>query len=82
MIGKAVDPAARGLGVGGALVDLVLDRFRRDGMRGVVLSTLPEMTDAHRLYERRGFRRAPERDWAPVPGVDLLAYALDLEETP
>lgn len=78
----AVDPAARGLGVGGALVDLVLHRFRREGMRGVVLSTLPAMSDAHRLYERRGFTRAPERDWAPVPGVDLLAYTLDLEETP
>jgi N-acetylglutamate synthase len=29
----------------------------------VVLSTLEEMTSAHRLYERLCFRRAPERDW-------------------
>jgi hypothetical protein len=31
---------------------------------------------AHRLYERLGFRRAPERDWARR-GVPRL-YTLDL----
>jgi hypothetical protein len=36
------------------------------------------MTAAHRIYERLGFTRIPERDWSPVPGVDLLAYRLDL----
>jgi hypothetical protein len=36
------------------------------------------MTSAHRIYERLGFRRAPERDWSPVPGVDLMAFALRL----
>ena len=28
--------------------------------------------------ERLGFTRLPERDWHPVPGVELLVYALDL----
>ena len=42
----------------------------------MVLSTDPRMTAAHRLYERLGFRRLPERDWTPVPGIDLLVYAL------
>jgi hypothetical protein len=36
------------------------------------------MTAAHRLYESLGFVRDPARDWAPVPGVDLLAYRLDV----
>jgi hypothetical protein len=36
------------------------------------------MTAAHRLYERLGFTRLPERDWTPLPGVDLLVYSLDL----
>jgi hypothetical protein len=36
------------------------------------------MTAAHRLYERLGFTRLPDRDWTPVPGVDLRVYALDL----
>ena len=73
-----VDPAARGLGVGTALVQACLERARAAGKQRMVLSTEPGMTTAHRLYERLGFTRLPERDWSPVPGVDLLVYALDL----
>ena len=74
----AVSPAAQGQGVGAALVRLCIDRFREVGAPGIVLSTLHEMSPAHRLYERHGFERLPERDWSPVPGVDLVAYYLDL----
>ena len=74
----AVSPAVRGQGVGDRLVRSCLDRARAAGKRRVVISTDPRMTAAHRLYERHGFRRLPERDWSPVPGVDLLVYALDL----
>jgi ribosomal protein S18 acetylase RimI-like enzyme len=74
----AVSPAAQGQGVGAALVALCINRFREVGAPGIVLSTLPAMHAAHRLYERHGFVRAPERDWSPVPRVDLVAYHLDL----
>jgi ribosomal protein S18 acetylase RimI-like enzyme len=74
----AVDAAVRGRGVGDLLVRTCLDRARAGGKRRVVISTDPRMTAAHRLYQRLGFRRLPERDWSPVPGVDLLVYALDL----
>ena len=74
----AVAPAARRRGVGEALMQLVLDRFRDLGSHAVVLSSLAEMTAAHRVYERAGFRRLPERDWSPIPGVDLLAFRLEL----
>ena len=74
----AVDPAARGRGVGRALLDLTVERFRGDGARAVLLGSLAAMTDAHRLYERAGFERAPERDWGPEPGVQLLCYRLPL----
>jgi ribosomal protein S18 acetylase RimI-like enzyme len=74
----AVAPEARGLGVGTALVDLVLDRFRREGATAVVMSTLAEMRAAHRIYERAGFVRDPSRDWSPAPGVDLVTYRRDL----
>ncbi len=73
-----VDPAARGAGVGELLVTTCLDRARAAGKASMVLSTDPRMTAAHRLYERLGFRRLPGRDWSPVPGVDLLVYALGL----
>jgi ribosomal protein S18 acetylase RimI-like enzyme len=72
----AVDPAAHGRGVGTALLRRVLDDSRRRGNDGVVCSSLPEMRAAHRIYQRLGFRRVPERDWSPVPGVDLLAFAI------
>ena len=36
------------------------------------------MTAAQRLYERLGFTRLPERDWSPVPEIDLLVYSREL----
>jgi ribosomal protein S18 acetylase RimI-like enzyme len=74
----AVDPAAQGRGVGTALLGRVLDASRRRGSADVVCSSLPEMRAAHRIYRRLGFRRAPERDWSPVPGVELLAFTVAL----
>lgn len=72
MLGTAAD--ARGRGVGEALVRAAVARSRELGLTGMAFSTRPDMTAAHRLYERLGFRRAPERDWAPFPGMDLLVY--------
>lgn len=74
----SVAPQARGMGIGTALIDLVLARFRDEGARAVVLSSLSEMSAAHRLYERAGFTRLPDRDWSPVDGVHLIAYRLEL----
>jgi ribosomal protein S18 acetylase RimI-like enzyme len=72
----AVNHAARGRGVGQALVELCLRRSRELGYAGVRMSSMDRMTSAHRVYERLGFVRAPEDDWSPGPGVRLLAYAL------
>ena len=71
----AVDPRAQGRGVGAALLRHMVDAsFALE--RAIVCSSLPEMRTAHRIYERAGFRRLPERDWSPVPGVQLLAFGL------
>ncbi|WP_027863174.1 GNAT family N-acetyltransferase [Marmoricola sp. URHB0036] len=72
----AVDPAARGRGVGQALVELCLRRSREQGYAGVRMSTMDQMTSAHRVYERLGFTRLPDDDWSPEPGVSLLAYGM------
>ena len=74
----SVDRRARGEGVGELLVRGCVERARAAGKTRMVLSTDVRMTAAHRLYERLGFTRLPERDWSPIPGVQLLAYALDL----
>lgn len=76
----AVEPAARGRGVARTLLDACVDRSEAKGERAVVISTTQDMTAAHRLYEGRGFRRAPDRDWWPRPGVHLWVYRLDLAD--
>ncbi|WP_026401224.1 GNAT family N-acetyltransferase [Actinomadura rifamycini] len=72
----AVLAKARGAGAGRALVTACVDRARTAGLRGLRLSTQPNMADAHRLYDRMGFARTPDRDWSPVPGLRLLTYAM------
>jgi ribosomal protein S18 acetylase RimI-like enzyme len=74
----AVSPAARGLGVGTALTEQCLQRSRALGLDRVVMCSAWNMTTAHRIYQRLGFTRLPDRDWEPVPGVQLLAFTLDL----
>jgi ribosomal protein S18 acetylase RimI-like enzyme len=73
----AVDPAARGRGVGRALVQACLDRARAAGKRRMTLHTTEWMAVARAMYERAGFRREPEGD-VQLPGVALIAYAADL----
>jgi ribosomal protein S18 acetylase RimI-like enzyme len=70
----AVAPAARGRGVGRALVQFCIDRTAELGLSGLTICSLPQMTTAHRLYESFGFRRAPDLDWEPVEGFTLWAF--------
>jgi ribosomal protein S18 acetylase RimI-like enzyme len=74
----SVAPEARGRGVGSALVDWCIEEARTTGLAEILLSTLPEMTTAHRLYESRGFVRRPELDWSPFPDIVLWAFSLAL----
>ena len=71
-------PAARGSGAGTALVNACIARARESGRSALVLSTPPDWTTGQRLYEALGFRRAPDRDFDPVPGFRLWAYVIDL----
>lgn len=74
----AVAPTARGRGIGEALTAACVGRARELGRAAVVLHSTAVMADAHRLYTRMGFRRDDKHDWSPAPGVELLAFRLDL----
>lgn len=79
----AVAPQARGRGVGEALTRHVIALARERGSHRVVMNSGPEMTAAHALYIKLGFRRLPEREGrvevAPGRFIDLLAFGFDLE---
>ncbi len=73
-----VDPAARGRGIGEALVRACVQEASAAGCRRVRLSTQDDSRAAHRIYRRLGFVPVPERDWEYEPGVPLRAWALEL----
>ncbi|MBW8303826.1 MAG: GNAT family N-acetyltransferase [Brevundimonas sp.] len=59
-------PAARGLGLGRALTQAVIDQARRSGYRELRLDTLASMSAAQALYGSMGFERV-EPYYAPTP---------------
>ncbi|MEH0935576.1 GNAT family N-acetyltransferase [Micromonospora psammae] len=79
----AVDPAAQGRGAGAALARACVERAAARGCSAVVICVRSGFAGAaHRLYERLGFVRAPEKDFSPLPGVDLLGLRLALTARP
>jgi GNAT superfamily N-acetyltransferase len=75
----AVAPAARGRGVGAALMKECIRRARLAGAPALTLHTTDIMQEAMRLYERLGFQRAPELDIEPAPGLTAKGFRLSLE---
>ena len=81
-----VEPRARGLGVGRALLEACLERALAAGAPVICLHTAEFMPAAVAIYEAAGFRRDPVHDFdaaghlAPdgVRPVPILAYRLDL----
>jgi ribosomal protein S18 acetylase RimI-like enzyme len=73
----AVAPAARGHGVGEALVEECIRRARARGAASVLLHTGSFMEAAVRLYERMGFVRV-KTEGDPELDRQLLTYRLPL----
>lgn len=59
-------PAARGLGVGAALVARVVAAAQDAGYREMLLDTLPTMTGAIKLYRAAGFEDVPAYYDTPI----------------
>ena len=69
----AVAPANRGRGYGRLLTQACIKRARDLSIPTIFLFTGTFMTAARQLYEKLGFKRAPEFDREPGP----IAYRLD-----
>ncbi len=76
----AVAPAARGHGIGAALIRECLHRARQSGAAAVTLHTTEMMRVAMQMYERMGFVRAPELDFHPVPEITIKGYRYRFDE--
>jgi ribosomal protein S18 acetylase RimI-like enzyme len=74
----AVAPQGQGNGVGRSLLQAVIERADKRGLRRLRLCTNPVMQAAQHLYETTGFSRTPGLDWSPGPGLTLRAYELAL----
>ena len=71
-----VRPAARGLGIGAALVGAIITSAEELGYAEMRLDTLPTMPEAFALYERFGFLQIPAYYHNPVPGTVYLGKRL------
>jgi GNAT superfamily N-acetyltransferase len=72
-----LDPAARGTGLGGRLVDTCLDHARKAGYTRMTLWTTDGLGAARNLYLRRGFRLTGEQPQRRF-GVDLVGQTYEL----
>ena len=75
----AVAPAARGRGVGVALMRECIRRARESRSPALTLHTMDMMEAAMRLYGRLGFQRAPKLDIEVAPGVTVKGFRLGLD---
>jgi len=54
-----LSPAARGIGLGKALIEKCLAWAKKNGFQKVYLESMPELTKALVVYEKMGFRYLP-----------------------
>lgn len=71
-----VRPAFRGVGLGRALAQALLDEARRAGYSVVLLDTLDDMEAARDLYATLGFEEIPPYYFNPIAGAHYLKAEL------
>jgi putative acetyltransferase len=73
-----VRPAFRGHGIGRALTLTLIAAAQEIGYRALRLDTLPEMKEAHQLYQQVGFQEISAYCPNPVAGVRYLELDLSV----
>ncbi len=73
-----VRPEFRGHGIGRAITLALISTAREIGYRAMRLDTLPEMREAHKLYEELGFQEIAPYCANPVEGVRYLELDLSV----
>ena len=74
----AVDPSARGLGIGKLLTNECIRRARESGLSQVIIHSTKAMQTAWKMYEAIGFKRSEDLDFMqqdlPVFGFRLFLH--------
>ena len=69
-----VTPDARGKGVGGALIEAVVERARAEGCCDLMLDVADANDSAIALYARKGFKATGAKSTLPVPRQDICQH--------
>ena len=82
VVKMATDPDAQGHGLGGAIMDYLIDCALQAGAAALWLETNDKLAAATRLYERKGFKRLTDAEQWPTPYERCnLQMALELHSS-
>lgn len=75
----AVAPEVRRRGIAEKLMSAAMNHVRNLGLNALALSSETTMSGAHRLYEKLGCIRQPDRDWSAT-GYEMLVYRRGVDQ--
>jgi RimJ/RimL family protein N-acetyltransferase len=81
VLGIAISKSARGVGLGKALIESLLELSRSAGLKVIILDTFATNATARRLYERVGFvevGKIPKAIHRDGSYIDLIRYAIEI----